>query len=258
VASNNFFTNVAQERVEVAGITYNSPLFYHDFSFDAIIFRTPRGIVEKFLPSSEYVPIADFTGCALTALLLFEYRETEVNPYNEVALCIPLLAYGKKPNFPIFSILESFFRRSLHAHVVDLPVNTEPALRGGVDVIGYPKFIADITFSDENGKRSCEITDKKHQTRLMKITYENTKGLRLGSQKLTFHSYPVKEDKTLFTTFRLEFDSIRTCFIKPKINLSLGDGPFAEAASDLLQNPILTVSSKKGRGILYFPEVANA
>lgn len=101
---------------------------------------------------------AAFCKC-LTALICFEYRATDVEPYNEVALCVPLAGFGAHllPDW-LFSFLDLSLR-TLHAHIIHLPVNTDLALRGGLDFFGYPKFLAGIHFEDKQKKHSCELRD---------------------------------------------------------------------------------------------------
>jgi hypothetical protein len=59
----------------------------------------------------------------------FEYRDTDLGPYNEVGLCIPALAPGESE--PAL-------------YVMHLPVNTAETDRIGRALWGYPKFVADI------------------------------------------------------------------------------------------------------------------
>ncbi len=59
----------------------------------------------------------------------FEYRDTDLGPYNEVGLCIAAVAPGDTE--PAL-------------YVAHLPVNTVETDRIGRALWGYPKFVADI------------------------------------------------------------------------------------------------------------------
>jgi hypothetical protein len=50
-------------------------------------------------------------------------------------------------------------KRYFTAYVWQLPVTTERARRGGVEMYGYPKFLADITFAKENGILGCTLSE---------------------------------------------------------------------------------------------------
>ena len=50
-------------------------------------------------------------------------------------------------------------KRYFTAYVWQLPVTTERARRGGVDMYGYPKFLADISFSREKDALACTLSE---------------------------------------------------------------------------------------------------
>ena len=74
----------------------------------------------------------------------FEYRDTDLGPYNEVGLCIPALAPGDSE--PAL-------------YVAHLPVNTAETDRIGRALWGYPKFVADIDIRGDPRAFSTTLRD---------------------------------------------------------------------------------------------------
>jgi len=93
----------------------------------------------------------------LVAFTAFEYRRTDIDPYNEFSISIPITF--RKMSIPVLSVLGMAARRYFTAYVWQLPVTTERARRGGVDMYGYPKFLADITFRKEGGMLACDLSE---------------------------------------------------------------------------------------------------
>jgi len=255
-ATQDFFTGVTQEQVLISGRAFPAPVFYRDLSFDAYVYECDTATVQKFLPSPSYLPIRlPFRKC-LTALICFEYRATDVEPYNEVALCVPLAGFGEHllPDW-LFSFLDLSLG-TLHAHIIHLPVNTDLALRGGLDFFGYPKFLAGIHFEDKQKKHSCELRDADDNFLTLRISRERGRGIALGPQAMTFCTYPVRRGKTLRATFNLQFDDMHVDALPRHIRLETGAGEMAEAAGLLLTTPLMSVYARKGRGILQLPAVS--
>lgn len=50
--------------------------------------------------------------------------------------------------------------RATSSYVWQLPVNTEHARAGGVDLFGYPKFLADIVFEKSDDRISCTLSEE--------------------------------------------------------------------------------------------------
>ena len=83
------------------------------------------------------IAVPQGVGQALVAFGCFQYRKTDIGPYNEVGLAI----LTTSPQSPVPAL-----------YVVHLPVNTALANRAGHEIWGYNKFVAAIDIADA-GKR---------------------------------------------------------------------------------------------------------
>lgn len=113
------------------GYVFKVPSFcYGNLSMNAV-FTASTNKVRSYVPHPDMHPVEIFPGRCLLSFTAFEYRKTDLDPYNEFSL-----------------------------YVWHLPVTTETARVGGVEFFGYLKFIADIEFTRSGDKLRCDLSEK--------------------------------------------------------------------------------------------------
>lgn len=155
--SKEFFEGVKQWDVEFEGYKGKVPVYYYDNTSMTAIYTASAGKVKNLLPHPGMRPIELYPGRCLVAFTAFEYRKTDIDPYNEFS--IAFLITFKKPQIPGVTATWQMVRRCFTAYVWQLPVTTEIARVGGVEMYGYPKFIADIDFQKEKGWVECALSE---------------------------------------------------------------------------------------------------
>ena len=191
----SFFAGVEQEDVAIRDFKGKSPLFYREAHIMGAVFTADLDALRKALPDPWYRPFQILPGRGLIALHCMEYRDTDIGPYNEVSLAIPVRRSGSLPPLELLSSLRS---GDHHAYIADLPVDTEPALYGGIDFFNYPKYLADITFRETSTHRVCTLRDRDTHDLILEF-----EGRRLAARTaapserdlLTLHTYPRIEDR---------------------------------------------------------------
>jgi hypothetical protein len=156
--SNEFFKGVQQWEFNLGELPFKLPVFYYDTTTITAIYTASTGKVKELLPLPQMNPIELSPGKCLVAFTAFEYRDTDINPYNEFA--IAFLITFDRPQIPFLTSALQMYRRRMTAYVWHLPVTTEIARVGGVELYGYPKFIADIEFEKEADQLSCHLSEK--------------------------------------------------------------------------------------------------
>jgi hypothetical protein len=133
------------------------PVFYYDNTSMTAIYTASTDKVKRLLPLPDMHPVEAMSGRALVAFTAFEYRKTDIDPYNEFSISFPITF--RKKAIPGITVLGMMARRYFTAYVWQLPVTTERARKGGVEMYGYPKFLADISFSRENDALTCTLSE---------------------------------------------------------------------------------------------------
>jgi hypothetical protein len=152
-----FFQGIKQWEIDWQGHSAKMPVFYYDVTSMTAIHTADSESVRKLLPLKAMHPVEIFPGRCLAAFTAFEYRETDIDPYNEFSIAF-LVRYGKRP-IPFLTAAQQTARRCFSAYVWQLPVTTEIARAGGVEMYGYPKFIADIHFERSEGFLHCDLAE---------------------------------------------------------------------------------------------------
>jgi hypothetical protein len=153
----DLFQGITQWNVERNGTTRRLPYLYYDVLSIAAVYTASTNKVRRLLPHADLLPIELVPGRCLVAFAGFEYRKTSGNPYNEFNISF-LVSHRRRP-IPLVTLARALTSRVFPSYVWQLPVTTEHARAGGVDLFGYPKFIADIQFSKDPDRVECTLAD---------------------------------------------------------------------------------------------------
>ena len=124
------------------------------------VFLADAGAARSRMPTPRHHVLEPFPGSAVVAVHCMEYRDTDIGPYGEISLSIAS-TYGDRPTWSALRLLDAVRTGRFSAWVEELPVTTETAMWGGIDVFGYPKYLADIAFEDRAGRRVCVLRDQE-------------------------------------------------------------------------------------------------
>ncbi|MBN1495578.1 MAG: acetoacetate decarboxylase family protein [Spirochaetes bacterium] len=136
------------------------PIFYQDFSYTHFLYWIDFDRAVKKLAGTDFKACKFIHGKGAVMLTFFEYRQSEIGPYNEVSLAV--VSYPSKNKQPALIMPQLFMdakKWTMGAYVLNLPVTTEIALAGGREIYNYPKFVTDISCSLKGKKFSGTVMD---------------------------------------------------------------------------------------------------
>jgi len=119
-----------------------APNFYYRTGSAQLLMLAPIRKLRTMLPAP-LEPLRALPGHGLVALTFFTYPVCDNDPYNEVSVAVVVRRPGARGPH-MLELLDSMRRRSFHAHVLALPVDTEIARVRGVHGYQLPKWLADI------------------------------------------------------------------------------------------------------------------
>ncbi len=197
-----FFEGIGQEPISFHGYTARAPLFFRDLGMIAAVFTADLERVRALMPDARYHPLTILPGRALLAIHAMRYRDSDVGPYDEVSVSIGV-TMGRAARIGAFAAASAMRAGDYHAHIVRLPVTTDAALHGGIDVFGYPKVIAQIAFDDDAGRRRRVWRDPASGETILTLDGPALQTRRVAQDRLEaldimdLRSYPVKDGRTL-------------------------------------------------------------
>jgi hypothetical protein len=158
-----FFDGVAQHELEIAAARGRLPVFYYDTSMMLALFPARYGALRELMPDPRFVPARLAPGVGAVAIGCLEHRDTDIGPYNEVGISIPISHPSFLLNLPGRALWAGARQGQIHSFVLHLPVTTEIARAGGVDLYNFPKFVAAIEFTESGGARCCRLAEDEDE-----------------------------------------------------------------------------------------------
>ncbi len=157
------------------------PIRYIDNRCLAATFLTDLDRAAEVLKGTGLQAVPQEDGKAVVLYLCWEYRQTDIGPYNEVAVTVLAVAPGD-PNPAIY--------------VADLPVTTEAANRAGQELWGYNKFVTNIEIKGD-GKHFSAIVHDPHTGLISSL--EGTRGVSVPVAPTDLYSFSLLEKKIIKT-----------------------------------------------------------
>lgn len=184
--SDDFFSGIEQVEMKFNGGIGKLPIFYREVRSFSLMIPASYRALKRLLPDPRFVPAQAALGVGIITLSAFEYYDTDIGPYNEFSVGIVL----NNPYFlpiPAYNVTKQYLSRFYCVYVHRLPVTTEIALRAGVDFYNFPKFIADIEFSETAQSVTCRLSHDG--TEILTITSPKLPTRNIGEMKFIAHLY---------------------------------------------------------------------
>lgn len=244
MSTDEFFREIEHTPVPWRRYQLHVPVFYQDIGFMSVSLLARTGKVRTVLPSIRMKPYRITPWHSVITITTYEYRECDLEPYNEVSIGVPVTIDEEAPMFT------GSLRRMPHAAMVyshHLPVTTEIAREVGAELAGYPKFMAEIEFTEMDNWMSCELRA------------DDQRILKLSGRKLNLKRYPRYRVNPI--TYRRGFILRSELVIDERgmgssrssrdVKLELGEHPMAEELRELEFGRVLGYQyCPQARGIL--------
>jgi hypothetical protein len=218
-----FFSGVETKEVRLStGTQIGLPVRYYDWSAILAHFPAPVKKVQALLPSARLKPALCFPGIAVVSMIAMEYKNiSDVEPYNEVSIMVPVLYQPavNVPGLPLF-FPQYFSRFGLYVH--HLPVTTKEAYDFGVEIWGYPKFVADIIFEETDKYRRCLLRADGKDILTLEVRKWDTK-----FKAINYYTYTVKDGRILKTPVQTQ-GHYGIAKFRGGASYTLGSHPIAE------------------------------
>lgn len=222
MADMEFFRGIAQVQFPWSKGKACSPTFYRDFTAVNLVFAASYTQVVKQLPSRRLKPLRIAPWRALVILSFFEHRDTDIGPYNEFGVTIPVTVDRRT------SVLRGALqeiKRGPQTYVLHLPVTTEIALDLGIEVANYPKFLAEIDFARADGWLTCSL--REHDRPIVTATVRDPVTHPAGHSHLDLIT--LRDQRLLRSEFLLNVRALGQSNRRDDARLELGDHPVAES-----------------------------
>jgi hypothetical protein len=222
--------------VAVGSETAELPILYFRDDAFGLFFTADAAKVRGALPSDRLHPVQLPGGRALVAIFAFNYIETTIGPYGELAVA-PLVVYGKRPPIGVVPALLEAGYPGFGMVVLHLPVTGTLARDGGRQLWGYTKFVADMAFTVTPEFQQCRLGEEGAHI----LTLRVARGGFVRRDSKPMITYSVLDGRLIRTTIphRAVF---RTALGSKGSFLELGDHVMADSIRGLglSRKPLMT------------------
>ncbi len=251
--ASTFFDGVQQARIPMDPHVLDVPVFYYDGSAMTGVFPARLAALRRWMPDARFSPARLAPGIGAVTITCFEYRDTGIDPYNELAIAVPLNEPFFRPNLPGRAMLDAARRGQFDVWVHHLPVTTEIACRGGVEFYNYPKFVSSIDYREDARTRTCRLAEGASP--ILTMTMDKLGGGSERNIQLFSHLYQDRQPQR--SEFKIHAPRMAQTIRPGAARLTLGgEHPIArELAEALISRRSIAASwAPTIEGILYGPE----
>jgi hypothetical protein len=216
----SFFDGVTHQPVAIGDTLLASAFYYRVASFEVGV-TVSAAWARQVLDGTPLRPLSVAPGRAALVLGATSYQDSDAGPYDEVLMLIPVsLDRGRTP----FGLLQ-WLRKGGGAYAWQVGVTTEIARQLGIEVLGWPKFLADIEVDVGSDPVSCSVSV---DGRLVLELSARRPRCRPGDDRQRFDMFAVHDDLLLRCQ---AIDHIRESGFRvgrSDIRLTIGDHPIAD------------------------------
>jgi hypothetical protein len=242
-----------RQKLELEGRPFWAPVWCHDNQGFSAVFTASSEAVAAELPSEVIQPLR-WTGDR-TLVHVFAFRYPAVTwagpdgssgsmlPYAEAGVA-PLVTEGPAPR------VLPMLRGRVGEFPLQLGETTHESVAGGRDFFGFPKFLADMDFTETGTSRSVVISEQGQHL----LTLTVRPGGRPRELRLNARMYTAFRGELLRTVAPM-WGIARTRWGSGAATLELGDHPVAEQLQrlDVSTTPINATSMVGQRAVMPMP-----
>ncbi len=240
----DFFKEIEHSPVPWRQYQLHVPVFYQDMRFMSVSMLAPMERIRALLPSRRMKPYRVTPWHGAFSISTYEYRQSDIGPYNEVSIGVPVTIDDETPVFTgsLRRLPDAPMAYSHH-----LPVTTEIAREVGAEFAGYNKFLADIVFEEAGNWLACKlIADGKHVLTLSGRMLNVKRSVRYRLHPITYRrGYILRSE---FVISEREMGESRS---GADVKIELGEHQIAEELRELQLGGVLGYSyCPRAQGIL--------
>jgi hypothetical protein len=226
MTKNDFYQEIEHTPVLWRNYQLYVPLFYHDIMFMNVTFLVPIKRVKTILPSKRMKPYRITPWQTSISITAYQYRKSDLGPYNEVSMGVPITLDTETPLFT-GSLLRVPEMPLIYIH--KLPVTTEIAREVGAEFAGYPKFIADIEFVENENWITCDLKADNQKV----LTFSGRKLVTKNYSRFCSSPITYRRGYILRSEFIISEREMGNSKIKDDMKLEWGEHQIAKELSNL-------------------------
>jgi hypothetical protein len=153
--SDDFLTGLQRRDASIQGLEFKLPVVISEGRIFSAMFPASVRELCRLLPGESPAPAQLLPGMGLVQLTAYEYSDSDLGPFNEFSVVIPLYTpYYKK--IPLYNLLRARTTREVHNFLLHRAATSETAVSILRDWHRWPEFLASIEIGEDGEWLTCE------------------------------------------------------------------------------------------------------
>lgn len=235
MADMTFFEPVPQSPFDFHGTEIMRPVFYHGYTSIQVLFLTPVDRVRAFLPSDRLHPMRLTPRSAVTVISVIEHRDSGVGPYNLALVGFPVTVDKEAPM--LLGLLKAV-TGGAGVFVWQMPENSRLPIESGVEVAGFPKFMAKVELEKDDGWIVGRVEESGQHILSLSVRSLRTQKV---DRRFPGSLYVQRDPWVRHVPFVTNIKEVGTSMKQGDARLELGDHPIADELRQLELGRVINV-----------------
>jgi len=153
--NDDFLAGLQRTDASISGLDFKLPVVISEARIFSAVFPASARELRKLLPDESPEPAQLLPGMGLVQLTAYEYSDTDLGPFNEFSVVIPLYMPNYK-KLPLYNLFRARTMREVHNFLLHRASTSETAVRILRDWHHWPEFLASIEIGDDGDWLTCE------------------------------------------------------------------------------------------------------
>lgn len=240
------------KKVLIADKIIEIPVKYSNV--EALMAFFPISIVEakKLLRTKRLKPISILNKKCLLGITIFDYVESPVGPYRELALSIPIM-FDSKISIPILPLIVDSLFKQFGFYTIILAMDSNIAREHSEKIFDYPTYTKNIEIDIKKNEDDISVISKERNETIIHLKMDINKKFKIAAKN--FDTYFIKDNKIMkvvMNTAAFMSESMK----KEDLILNLGNHEISRIIKGLKiqSHPIRVVYYRKAIEILNPPK----
>jgi hypothetical protein len=151
----SFTEGLQRTRASIEGLDFELPVVIREARIFSAVFPASARKLRGLIADQGLIPAQLLPGMGLVQLTAYEYSDTDLGPFNEFSVVIPLYTPGF-PKLPFLNLNKARITQEVHNFLLHRGATSQMAVRifGGYHL--WPELFSSIEFSEDAEWVTCE------------------------------------------------------------------------------------------------------
>jgi hypothetical protein len=151
----DFLEGLRRSHASIDGLDFELPVVIREARIFSAVFPASARKLRGLIADQGLIPAQLLPGMGLVQLTAYEYSDTDIGPFNEFSVVIPLYTPGF-PKLPFLNLNKARTTREVHNFLLHRGATSQTAVHIFGGYHRWPEFLSSIEFTEDAEWVTCE------------------------------------------------------------------------------------------------------